>query len=31
MQSKLDLFLPFKDFEHRQVLVHGHLDGATRQ
>ena len=29
MQSKFELFLPFKDFEHRQVLVHGHLDGAT--
>jgi uncharacterized protein (TIGR02099 family) len=29
MQSTFELFLPFKDFEHRQVLVHGHLDGAT--
>ena len=23
------MFLPFRDFQHRQVLVHGHLDGAT--
>jgi uncharacterized protein YhdP len=29
MQSKVDLFLPFKDFVHRRVLVHGRLDGAT--
>ncbi|HEY2635578.1 MAG TPA: YhdP family protein, partial [Steroidobacteraceae bacterium] len=29
MQTKVDLFLPFKDFVHRRVLVHGHLDGAT--
>jgi uncharacterized protein (TIGR02099 family) len=29
MQSKVDLFLPFKDFEHRRVLVHGHLEGVT--
>jgi uncharacterized protein (TIGR02099 family) len=29
LQSTVDLFLPFKDFEHRQVLVYGHLDGAT--
>jgi len=29
MQSKVDLFLPFKDFVHRRVLVHGHLDGVT--
>jgi uncharacterized protein (TIGR02099 family) len=29
MQSNVDLFLPFKDFVHRRVLVHGHLEGAT--
>jgi uncharacterized protein (TIGR02099 family) len=29
MQSKVDLFLPFKDFAHRRVLVHGHLEGVT--
>jgi len=29
MQSKIDLFLPFKDFAHRRVLVHGHLEGVT--
>jgi uncharacterized protein (TIGR02099 family) len=29
LQAGVDLFLPFKDFEHRQVLVHGHLDGAS--
>jgi uncharacterized protein (TIGR02099 family) len=29
MQSKVDLFLPFKDFVHRRVLVHGHLQGVT--
>jgi uncharacterized protein (TIGR02099 family) len=29
LQSKVDLFLPFQDFVHRQVLVHGHLDGVT--
>ena len=29
MQTKVDLFLPFKDFVHRRVLVHGHLDGVT--
>jgi uncharacterized protein (TIGR02099 family) len=29
MQSKVDLFLPFKDFIHRRVLVHGHLDGVS--
>jgi uncharacterized protein (TIGR02099 family) len=28
MQSKVDLYLPFKDFVHRRVLVHGHLDGV---
>jgi uncharacterized protein (TIGR02099 family) len=29
MQSKVDLFLPFKDFVHRRVLVHGRLEGVT--
>ena len=29
MQTHLDLFLPFKDFDHRRVLVHGHLEGVT--
>jgi uncharacterized protein (TIGR02099 family) len=29
MRGAVDLFLPFKDFVHRQVLVHGHLDGVA--
>ena len=29
LAASVDLFLPFKDFEHRQVLVHGRLDGAS--
>lgn len=29
MQSNVDLFLPFKDFVHRRVLVHGRLDGVS--
>lgn len=29
LQSKIDLFLPFKEFDHRRVLVHLHLDGVT--
>ena len=29
MQSQVNLFLPFKDFVHRRVLVHGHLEGVT--
>jgi uncharacterized protein (TIGR02099 family) len=29
MQAKVDLFLPFKDFAHRRVLVHGRLEGVT--
>jgi uncharacterized protein (TIGR02099 family) len=29
LTSNVDLFLPFKDFVHRRVLVHGELDGAT--
>jgi uncharacterized protein (TIGR02099 family) len=28
LQASVDLFLPFRDFEHRQVLIHGRLDGA---
>jgi uncharacterized protein (TIGR02099 family) len=29
LSSNVDLFLPFKDFVNRRVLVHGVLDGAT--
>jgi len=29
LQAGVDLFLPFRDFAHRQVLIHGSLDGAT--
>jgi uncharacterized protein (TIGR02099 family) len=29
LQAGVDLFLPFRDFTHREILVHGHLDGAT--
>jgi uncharacterized protein (TIGR02099 family) len=29
LQASVDLFLPFKDFAHRQVLIHGHLDDAN--
>jgi uncharacterized protein (TIGR02099 family) len=29
MQATVDLFLPFKDFTHRQVLIHGRLEGAS--
>ncbi|HEX3602861.1 MAG TPA: YhdP family protein [Steroidobacteraceae bacterium] len=29
LQATVDLFLPFRDFAHRQVLVHGSLDGAS--
>ena len=29
LQATVDLFLPFRDFEHRQVLIHGSLDGAS--
>jgi uncharacterized protein (TIGR02099 family) len=29
LQAGVDLFLPFRDFAHHQVLVHGNLDGAT--
>ena len=28
-EAGVDLFLPFRDFAHRQVLIHGSLDGAT--
>jgi uncharacterized protein (TIGR02099 family) len=29
MQSNVELFLPFKDFVHRRVLVHGRLQGVA--
>jgi uncharacterized protein (TIGR02099 family) len=29
LQATVDLFLPFKDFVHRQVLIHGRLDDAN--
>jgi len=29
LQTAVDLFLPFKDFVHRQVLIHGRLDDAN--
>jgi uncharacterized protein (TIGR02099 family) len=29
MQFNVDLFLPFKDFVHRRVLVHGQLEGVA--
>ncbi len=29
LKATVDLFLPFRDFEHRQVLIHGSLDGAS--
>ena len=29
LQAAVDLFLPFKDFAHRQVLIHARLDGAS--
>jgi uncharacterized protein (TIGR02099 family) len=29
MQTHVELFLPFKDFVHRRVLVHGHMEGVT--
>src|SRR5258708_17716976 len=28
LKASVDLFLPFRDFEHRQVLIHGNLEGA---
>jgi uncharacterized protein (TIGR02099 family) len=29
LQANVELFLPFKDFVHRQVLIHGRLGGAS--
>ncbi len=29
LQLKIDLFLPFRDFVHRRVLVHGSMGGVT--
>jgi uncharacterized protein (TIGR02099 family) len=29
LKAAVDLFLPFRDYEHRQVLIHGRLDGAS--
>jgi uncharacterized protein (TIGR02099 family) len=29
LQTKIELFLPFKDFEHRKILVDSHLNGVT--
>jgi uncharacterized protein (TIGR02099 family) len=29
LEAAVDLFLPFKDLAHRQVLIHGRLDGAS--
>ncbi len=29
LQSTVNLFLPFKDFVHRRILVHGILDGVS--
>ncbi len=29
MRFTVDLFLPFKDFVHRRILVHGQLEGVT--
>ncbi|HEY2782203.1 MAG TPA: YhdP family protein [Steroidobacteraceae bacterium] len=29
LQATVDLFLPFRDFVHREVLVHGRLDGDS--
>ena len=29
IQARVQLFLPFRDFEHRRVLVHGHLEGVA--
>ncbi|MDP9082725.1 MAG: TIGR02099 family protein [Pseudomonadota bacterium] len=29
LRSNIDLFLPFKDFVHRRVLIHAELDGVT--
>jgi uncharacterized protein (TIGR02099 family) len=29
LQATVELFLPFKDFDHKRVLIHGRLDGAS--
>jgi uncharacterized protein (TIGR02099 family) len=29
LTASVDLFLPFRDFAHRQVLIHGRLDGVS--
>jgi uncharacterized protein (TIGR02099 family) len=29
MQANVDLFLPFKEFERRRILVHAHLHGVS--
>jgi uncharacterized protein (TIGR02099 family) len=29
MQTEVDLFLPFKEFDHRHTLVHAHLHGVS--
>jgi uncharacterized protein (TIGR02099 family) len=29
LEADVDLFLPFRDFAHRQVLIHGRLEGAS--
>jgi uncharacterized protein (TIGR02099 family) len=29
LSADVDLFLPFKDFEHRRTLVHAHLHGVS--
>jgi uncharacterized protein (TIGR02099 family) len=29
LHSRVELFLPFKNFEQRRVLVNGHVDGVT--
>lgn len=29
LEARIELFFPFKDFVHRRVLVHGHLEDAT--
>jgi uncharacterized protein (TIGR02099 family) len=29
LHASVELYLPFRDFAHRRVLVHGRMDGAT--
>ncbi|HEY2676531.1 MAG TPA: YhdP family protein [Steroidobacteraceae bacterium] len=29
LRATIDLFFPFKEFDHKKVLIHGDLDGAT--